>query len=50
MKRSKALRWLKSAFTSVSQCGEFVWQFFTPEYRALVPVRARSDRHVSRSR
>ena len=50
VKRSKALGWLSSAFTSVTRCAVFVWQFFTPEYRVFVPVRGRSDRRVRGSR
>lgn len=50
MKRSKALRWLDSARASVTHCGVVIRELFTPEYRVLVPVPARSPRRVGRSR
>jgi hypothetical protein len=39
MNRSKALSWLDSAVVFAAMCGAFIWQWLTPEYRVLKPVR-----------
>lgn len=50
MKRFSALRWFDSAFVFVAMCGVFMWQWLTPEYRVLSPVRVKSRGGSRRSR
>ena len=48
MNRSKALSWLDSAVVFAAMCGALIWQWLTPEYRVLEPVRVGRNLRVSR--
>ena len=50
MRGLRAWGWFDAGFVFVAACGVFVWQWFTPAYRVLKPVRVRPTFRSRRSR